>query len=208
LRADYVDRVPPANTVTIDSHAAATLRYIRASMEAAGPLAIPASAALTVGALGLLAALVCATPAFSADWLAVWLSSAVLAGMAGGILLIRRSALKGFALLGAPLRKFLVCLLPGLFLGAVLTLLEYRAGDLRAIPGLWLLCYGCTLVSTSAITGRPLAVLGTVFAAFGLLALTLPPAAQNFMLGSGFGALHVLFGLLVDREAHVGQVQS
>jgi hypothetical protein len=200
--------VPPANTVTIDSHAAATLRYIRASMEAAGPLAIPASAALTVGAVGLVAALACATPALSGDWLTVWLTAAVLAGIAGGCLLVRRSALRGFALLGAPLRKFLVCLLPGLFLGAVLTVLEYRAGDLRVLPGLWLLCYGCALISTSAITGRPLAVLGSVFACFGLLALLLPPAAQNFVLGSGFGALHVLFGLLVDREAHVSQVQS
>jgi hypothetical protein len=200
--------VPPANTVTIDSHAAATLRYIRASMEAAGPLAIPASAALTVGAVGLLAAAACATTALSSDWLTVWLTAAVLAGSAGGWLLVRRSALRGFALLGAPLRKFLLCLLPGLFLGAVLTLLEYRAGNLQVIPGLWLLCYGCTLISTSAITGRPLAILGSVFACFGLLALLLPPAAQNFMLGSGFGALHVLFGLLVDREAHVSQVQS
>jgi hypothetical protein len=200
--------VSPANTVTIDSHAAATLRYIRASMEAAGPLAIPASAALTVGAVGLCAALACATPALSADWLSVWLAAAMLAGATGGYLLIRRSALRGFALLGAPLRKFLLCLLPGLFLGAVLTLLEYRAGELRLIPGIWLLCYGCTLISTSAITGRPLAVLGSVFTCFGLLALVLPQAAQNFMLGSGFGALHVLFGLLVDRETHVGQVQS
>jgi len=35
-----------ANTVQIDSHAAATLRYIRASMEAAVSFAIPGSAEL------------------------------------------------------------------------------------------------------------------------------------------------------------------
>jgi hypothetical protein len=200
--------VPQANPVALDSHAAATLRYIRASMEAAGTLAIPASAAITVGAVGLAAAAAAASPALRADWLWVWLGAAVIAGSAGGVLLIRRSALQGFALLGAPLRKFLLCLLPGLFLGAVLTVLEYRAGALQLIPGLWLLCYGCTLICTSALTGRPMAILGGLFAAFGLAALALPVAAQNLMLGSGFGALHILFGVLVDREAHDGKVLS
>jgi hypothetical protein len=200
--------VPQANTVMIDSHAAATLRYIRSSMEAAGTLAIPASAAITVGAIGLAAAAISATGALHTAWLPIWLSAAVLAGAAGGYLLVRRSALRGFALLGAPLRKFLLCLLPGLFLGAVLTLLEYRAGASGLLPGLWLLCYGCTLISTSALTGRPLAILGGLFAACGLTALALPPEAQNLMLGGGFGALHVLFGVLVDREAHVGKIQS
>jgi hypothetical protein len=200
--------VPQANTVALDSHAAASLRYIRASMEAAGTLAIPASAAITVGAIGLVAAAVAATPPLRAEWLWVWLTASVLAGAAGGCLLIRRSALHGFALLGAPLRKFLLCLLPGLFFGAVMTLLECRQGTTQLLPGLWLLCYGCTLVCASALTGRAMAILGGLFAAFGLSALALPDSAQNLMLGSGFGALHILFGLLVDRETHDGKVRS
>lgn len=192
--------MPQANTVTIDSHAAATLRYIRASMEAAGTLAIPASAAITVGVIGLGAAILAA--ALPADWLVVWLSAALLAGAAGGYLLIRRSALRGFALLGAPLRKFLLCLLPNLFVGAVLTVVLYRADLLYAIPGTWLLCYGCALTSTSALTGRPMALLGAVFGLLGVAALVLPDSLGNVALGGGFGALHVVFGVLVDRERH------
>jgi hypothetical protein len=195
--------VPEANTSTLDSHAAATLHYIRASMERAGTLAIPASAAITVGGIGLLAAAVATTNALRNAWLAVWLSCGIVAGCVGGILLIRRSALQGFALLGAPLRKFLLCLLPNLVVGCVLTVLLYRGGLLHAIPGTWLLCYGCALVSTSAFTGRALALLGGAFGALGLLALALPDSLQNLALGGGFGALHVLFGLLADRKAHV-----
>lgn len=196
----YFARVPQANTVTIDSHAAATLRYIRASMEAAGTLAIPPSAAITVGVFGLGAAVLGA--ALPAEWLMVWLSAALLAGAAGGYLLIRRSALQGFALLGAPLRKFLLCLLPNLFVGGVLTLLLYRAGLLQAIPGTWLLCYGSALMSTSALTGRAMALLGALFGLLGLAALALPDSLQNALLGGGFGALHIMFGVLVNRERH------
>jgi hypothetical protein len=199
-RLHYFARVPQANTVTIDSHAAATLSYIRASMEAAGTLAIPPSAAITVGVLGLGAAVL--GVALPAQWLTVWLCAALLAGVAGGYLLIRRSALQGFALLGAPLRKFLLCLLPNLFVGGVLTALLYRAGLLHAIPGIWLLCYGSALMSTSALTGRSMAILGALFGLLGLAALALPDSLQNAVLGGGFGALHIMFGVLVDRERH------
>ena len=34
----------PANTVRLDNHAVASLRYIRSSMEAAGSFAVPGSA--------------------------------------------------------------------------------------------------------------------------------------------------------------------
>jgi hypothetical protein len=47
----------PSNTVTLDSHAAATLRYIRESMEAAGTIALPGSAGVVMGLVGLTAAL-------------------------------------------------------------------------------------------------------------------------------------------------------
>ena len=45
----------PANTVPIDSHASATLRYIRNSMEAATAFAVPGSAGVAMGMVGLLA---------------------------------------------------------------------------------------------------------------------------------------------------------
>jgi len=48
--------VQSANTVRIDSQAAATLRYIRASMEAASSIAVPGSAGSAMGLVGLLAA--------------------------------------------------------------------------------------------------------------------------------------------------------
>src|SRR5207249_8651002 len=71
------------HTVALDSHAAATLRYIRASMEAAGTVAVSGSAGVTMGAVGLLAAALASSPALRPHWLIVWLIAATVAALAG-----------------------------------------------------------------------------------------------------------------------------
>ncbi|MFZ1906639.1 MAG: hypothetical protein WAU56_14730, partial [Steroidobacteraceae bacterium] len=63
----------PGNTVHMESHAVATLRYIRESMDAAGSVAVPGSAGIALGAIGLAAALLASTPALRAWWLLIWL---------------------------------------------------------------------------------------------------------------------------------------
>jgi hypothetical protein len=114
----------------------------------------------------------------------------------------RQSYLQGFTLYGAPLRKLALCLVPGLFAGAVLTLIEWRAGNVSAIPGTWLLLYGCALVSASAPTARIVGVLGALFVVLGLIAFWLPESLQLLPLGVGFGGLHLIFGIWVGRKGY------
>jgi hypothetical protein len=195
----------PAKTVALDSHAAATLRYIRASMDAAGTLAVPGSAGVAMGTIGLFAAALASTPQLRPHWLAVWLTAAMTASGVGGVIMARQSSRQGSTLLGAPARKLVLCLAPGLFAGAVMTVVEYRSNDLHAIPGTWLLMYGCALISTSATTTRIVGVLGALFALLALLAFTLPDDLQTLILATGFGALHIVFGLVIGRDGHGGQ---
>jgi hypothetical protein len=192
-------RQPP--TVALDSHAEATLRYIRASMEAARTVAVPGSAGITMGVVGLLAAVLASTPALRPHWLGVWLIAATCAAVAGGVLMARQAARQGFTLFGAPVRKFILCLAPGLFAGAVMTLVLWQGGHLHAIPGTWLLLYGCALVSTSAPTTGIMGVLGSLFALLGLVTFPLPESLQNVALGAGFGGLHVAFGILIRQRS-------
>jgi hypothetical protein len=194
--------MPPAKTVMLDSHAAATLRYIRASMEAAGTVAVPGSAGITLGLVGLAATALSSTATLRPYWLPLWLASAATAAGAGGILMARQSALQGSTLLGAPVRKFALCLLPGLLAGAVLTAVHWRAGNLHAIPGTWLLSYGCALISTSALAARIVGVLGALFVALALIAFALPDSWQTAALGTGFGGLHLAFGIVIGRRGH------
>lgn len=182
----------PANTVQLDTHAVATLRYIRSSMESASSLAVPGSSGIASGIVGLLAAIVSSIPAVRPHWLLVWLVAAAIAAVAGGALLFRQ----------APIRRFAIALVPSLFAGAVMTVVLWSSGNLHAIPGTWLLLYGCGLVAASTASARTLGWLGGAFVAAGLLALLLPDSLQIAMLGAGFGGLHILFGYLTRRTGH------
>lgn len=195
-----------SNTVHLDSHAAATLRYIRASMEGAVLLAVPGSAGLVLGTIALLAAALCLAPELHKYWLAVWLSAALLGAVLGSILIVRESSLRDLRLQGTPLLKFALCLSPSLGAGLVMTAVHWFGGNQHAIPGTWLLLYGCALLTASAATTRIIAVLGALFVLFGLAALLLPDALQLFMLGAGFGALHIVFGFLIGRRGRGSEV--
>lgn len=189
-------------TVHLDSHAAATLRYIRSSMEGAALLAVPGSAGIVLGAIGLMAAALCAVPRLHNYWVGIWLGAALLGAVVGSILIVRESSLRDLRLAGTPLRKFALCLVPSIGAGLVMTAVHWYGGNLHAIPGTWLLLYGCALVAASAATTRVIAALGALFILFGLSALLLADAFQVLMLGAGFGGLHIIFGLLIRRMSH------
>lgn len=183
----------------LDSHAAATLRYIRSSMEGAVLLAVPGSAGIVLGTIALLAAALCLAPELHKYWLEIWLSAALLGAVLGSILIVRESSLRDLRLVGTPLLKFALCLAPSLGAGLVMTAVHWFGGNLHAIPGTWLFLYGCALLTASAATTRVIAALGAMFVLFGLVALLLPDDLQILMLGAGFGGLHIIVGILIGR---------
>jgi hypothetical protein len=195
-----------SNTVKLDSHAASTLQYIRSSMEAATAIALPGSAGIAMGSVGLLAATLSSTPRLHHHWFGIWLVAAVAAACLGGSLIARPSSVSGLTLSGTPFRKFALCLLPSVLAGTVMTGVHWSYGNLHAIPGTWLLLYGCGLVAASVPTTRTIGVMGALFVALGLIALLLPERMQILMLGMGFGGLHVLFGFLIGHESDGRQV--
>jgi hypothetical protein len=191
-----------AGTVGLDSHAAATLRYIRSSMEGAVLLAVPGSAGIVLGIIALVATALCVTPALHGYWMPIWLGAALLGAVVGSILIVRESSLRDLRLAGTPLLKFALCLSPSIGAGLVMTAVHWFGGNLHAIPGTWLLLYGCALVAASSATVRVIAILGALFISFGSLALLLPDEFQILMLGAGFGGLHIVFGILIARMSH------
>jgi hypothetical protein len=195
-----------ADTVHLDFHAAATLRYIRDCMEGAASLVVPGSAGTALGAIGLLSAALSSTSGLREYWLPIWLLAALAAVGVGSVLLVRDSSLRGLRLIGTPMRKFALCLIPSLAAGLIMTAVLWSSGNLHAIPGSWLLFYGCALISASTVTTRTIGVLGLSFASLGTVALLLPAGAQILMLGLGFGGLHILFGLLIRHVGHGRQI--
>lgn len=169
-------------------------------------LAVPGSAGIVLGTIALLAAALCLAPDFHKYWLAIWLSAALLGAVLGSILIVRESSLRDLRLVGTPLLKFALCLSPSLGAGLVMTAVHWFGGNQHAIPGTWLLLYGCALVTASAATTRIIALLGGLFVMFGLAALLLPDRLQILMLGGGFGGLHIVFGVLIGRQGHGREV--
>ena len=192
----------PAKTVHLDMHALTTLRYIRASMDAARGVAIPGSSGTAMGAVGVTAAALSLVPSLQPHWLVIWLLAAFLAAAAGGLLLARPASVASFVAHGTAGRKLALGLLPSLFAGAVLTLVLSRHDHAAAIPGTWLLLYGSALISASVSTTRIVAWMGLCFAALAFVAFATPFTIRMIVLGLGFGGLHVLFGFLIARDAH------
>jgi hypothetical protein len=189
------------NTVALDSHALGTLNYIRASIEAASAFAVPGIAGIAMGAVGILATVIASIPTFARHWLEIWVLAAIGASVTGVLLIARPDP--GVTLYRGPARKFVLSLCPALLAGAVLTVVLWEQGLTRLIPGMWLLLYGCAVLSASMMTTAAImgliVTLGGLFVAYGLIAFQLPPRWHNFTLGLGFGGLHLVFGILIGR---------
>jgi hypothetical protein len=205
-RPSAVFRIQSEAPVAIESRALGTLAYIRASIESSSSMDVPGMAGIVMGVIGVLAAIVVSLPRWSAHWMGIWLAAAVVALVVGGALVARQIAQRGHSRYLGPVRKFLLCLCPALFAGAVLTLVFETAGMRHVIPGMWLLLYGCAVLSASTVTvagiARLICMMGGLFVALGLMTFALPVAAHTAMLGLGFGILHIVFGFLIGRLTH------
>jgi len=192
----------------IESRALGTLAYIRASIESSSSMDVPGMAGIVMGIIGALAAIMVSLPRWAPHWLGIWLVAAAVALLLGGALVARQIARRGHTRYLGPARKFLLCLCPALFAGAVLTLVSWTAGMTSVIPGIWLLLYGCAVISASTVTiagiTRLIGIMGALFVALGLMTFALPTTANTAMLGLGFGVLHISFGILIGRSTRGG----
>lgn len=196
--------MPAENTVAIERHALGTLNYIRASMEAAGSVAVPGSAGFTMGAVGATAAVLASLPALARDWIFIWVVAAPVAVAAGAVVIARQAARGVLTPYSGPARRFVACLAPSLLAGAVLTAVLAWHDAAQLLPGTWLLLYGCAMLSAGVMTApdvlRVMLSLGASFAALGVLAFVAAPRWHQLLLGTGFGALHLIGGVLIARR--------
>ena len=192
--------------ISIESRALGTLAYIRSSIEASSSLAVPGMAGIVMGGIGIIAAVVTSVPIGARHWLETWLVAAAVAFALGGAMMAREAAQCGHARYLGPVRKFLLCLCPALLTGAVLTFVLWRGTMTNLVPGVWLLLYGCAVLSASTVTiartMRIICIMGVLFMLLGVLAFASPPNTHTLILGLGFGALHTIFGIVLGQVSH------
>jgi len=191
-----VDEPPALHDREMDN-----LRFIREAMELASSFtAVPGWGQVAIGVTALFAALVASQQKTFADWLAVWLVEAVVSLAVAGWTMYRKAHASDTPLLSQPGRKLIINLSPPMFVGALLTIVFYRAGLTGSLPGLWLLLYGTGVVTGGAFSVRPVPVMGLCFMFVGAGALFCPAAWGDAFMAAGFGLLHVIFGLHIARN--------
>ena len=164
-------------------------------------------AGIVMGTIGALTAIAVSLPRWASHWLGIWLVAAVIALLLGGAMVARQVAHRGHSRYWGPARKFLLCLCPALLAGAVMTLVLWNAALTAAIPGMWLLLYGCAVLSASSVTSAGIAKLicgmGALFVVLGATTFLLPANTHTLMLGVGFGGLHIVFGVRIGNQSNV-----
>lgn len=193
--------IRPRQPVALDTHAAENLRFIRETMESAASFtAVPGWGGVVMGVTALGAAIVAAQQASPSGWLTTWIVEAVLAFAVAACAVAWKARAAGIPLLTGPGRKFALSFAPPILVGALLTVVLYQAGLAGAIPGMWLLLYGTAVVTGGAFSIRVVPLMGLCFMVLGAVALFTPNSWNNWLMGAGFGGLHVLFGLVIARR--------
>ncbi len=189
-----------AEPIPIDRRAADNLRFIRDTMERAVSFtAVPGWGGVAIGISALLTGVVAWRMAAQQQFVA-WLVEAVVALAIGCVAVRMKSKRLALPLSSRPAQRALLSFVPPLLAGAVLTMALYRAELLMVLPGLWLLLYGAAVVTGGAFSVRIVPVMGLCFMLLGASSLLAPALWDNVFLMLGFGAIHIVFGVLIARR--------
>ena len=188
---------PPA----LHDRAMDNLRYIRETMERATAFTgVSGWGQVAIGITALAVAAFASQQRSFRSWLAVWVAEAAIALLIAGWSMDRKARAAKMPLLSGPGRKVAFGMSPPLFAGAIVTVVLYRAGLTDAIPGLWLLLYGTGVVTGGMFSVSVVPIMGLCFMALGALALMTPNGFANWFMAAGFGALHIIFGVIIARR--------
>jgi hypothetical protein len=177
------------------------LRYIRETMERASAFtAVPGWGQVAIGVTAMAATYVAAHQATPRAWLGVWLAEAIISLLIAGWLMDRKARKLNVPLLSGLGRKVVFSLSPPMVVGALLTVVLFRAGMVKVIPGMWLLLYGTGVVTGGMFSVSIVPVMGVCFMLLGAAALFVPSPFGNWLMAFGFGGLHIIFGTIIARR--------
>lgn len=133
-------------------------------------------------------------------WLRVWLAEAVVAAIIAAATMALKWRRTATPFMSGAARRFFVSYFAPVIAGAVLTFTLAHRGSYDAIPAVWLLLYGTAFVSSGAFSIRVIPAMGVCFMTLGGAAALVRLPIGNLILGAGFGAFHVVFGVLIARR--------
>lgn len=187
--------------IDIQKHAQDNLRFIRGAMERAERVsAVSGAGSMVMGVIALVAMAVAAAVGTIAEQLMIWIAAAFAAGLTGVSGSWLKARQNDLLLFGDPGRRFLLCLIPALLAGAVLTAALMTTPQHVLLPSLWMMLYGAGVLAAGTYAAPPVMYMGGAFIVAGLFAHALPWEWSNVLLGLSFGGLHLVFGYQVFRH--------
>ena len=194
-------RAPAPEPPALHVRAMDNLAFIRDTMEAAGSFtAVSGWGMVAVGIIATIAATIASAQSTVLQALYVWIAAAVLSPAVMLWAIVRKARKAHVPLLSGPGRKFVLSFSPPILVGALLTIVLYRAGLASSIPGMWLLLYGSAVVAGGAFSVKVVPVMGFCFMLAGTIALFAPVVWNDWIMGAAFGGLHIGFGIPIARR--------
>ncbi len=198
-------------TVDIREQATDNLRFIRGAMERAERLsAVSGAGLMLVGLVAIVAMAIAANETFLRELLTIWIGAAFVALVVGGLATWVKARRNQLMLIGDPGRRFLLCLIPVLVVGGVMTAALWGDATNELLPGLWTMLYGCGVLAAGTYAVAPIMQMGACFVVSGLFthAMMVAPMVPddminvcgNLLLGLSFGVLNLYFGYQVYRH--------
>ncbi len=188
--------------VQAHSEAEEHLRYIRDVMERSSEFsAISGVGVIFIGVMAIVLAVVSMNAGWSDQtWLTVWIAAAAISILVGTMTTLRKARDSGTPITVGPTRKFALCLLPAIVVGAALTasLVSYDLYEL--MPAMWLLVYGAGITAGATYSSGHLYRFGMGFILVGLAALTSPQEWADVAMLVGFGVVHLAMGIWIARK--------
>lgn len=177
------------------------LRFIRQTMESAGSFtAVPGWGTVALGVTAIASSFVAAQQPTPERWLGVWFAEAAVAIGIASVGMLHKAERAQQSLTSGPAKKFALGFAPPLIVGALLTLVFYKAQLVPMVPALWLLLYGVGVLAAGAFSARIVPVMGLCFLLLGGAAVILPATLGNWEMAIGFGGLHLIFGAIIARK--------
>ncbi|MDA1076291.1 MAG: hypothetical protein O3A63_16250, partial [Proteobacteria bacterium] len=128
-----------------------------------------------------------------------WMIASLLAFLLGTLGAILKANRLKQSLWNDAVRRFLICLLPALGIGAALTVALLPTAQLHLIPAIWMLCYGAGVLAAGTYAAAILRWMGAAFLGCGAIAL-FAPGWQPLLLIMSFGIFHLVFGIELHRR--------
>ena len=196
LRPEPVERDPALSDRALDN-----LRFIRDTMARAGTFtAISGWGIAAVGLVAMIAAIVSRARPSVAWMVGTWVVTAAVCIALSLALTARKARRSKLSMVSGPAQKLALAFSPAMVVGALLTVALLRIGANDLLPGVWLLLYGTAVVAGGAFSVRIIPVMGLCFMVLGAAALFAPPGVGQWLMVSGFGVVHVVFGIQIARR--------